>query len=400
MYTASLTGRRWRSHVGTVVAALAASACGTLSGDADVAGTGTATQPLFAASSHLWLTSAINVCWIDPRPEHATERGWVQSDADQTWGAQSALHFVGWGTCGAPLVHQIRIRQADVRESGAVGTSSYGTEVVLNFTNVASNLCTTYPSRRDCLQFVARHELGHAVGFDHEQNRADSSCPRDSLNYGGDSPIGPYDARSVMNYCAPYGGYGNHFLSDGDKLGIRQIYGSWYPNEEIFLEPRFYLEMHDDLLAAFGITNGASAAAHYRSYGRSEGRIASPVFDPGHYRAVNPDLAGLSNDALVQHWVDFGAGEGRESSPVFSVRHYLDVNPDLRAAFGSDYRTAIRHYLSYGIMEGRRASVSFDPRLYLERNSDLTIAFGRTGYARAILHYLKYGRAEGRRGAP
>lgn len=165
------------------------------------------------------------------------------------------------------------------------------------------------------------------------------------------------------------------------------------------VDPAFYLASYPDLRAAFG-TDAAAAVQHWQTYGIAEGRVASPTFDVNHYRAVNADLAGMSNAELVNHFVTYGIYEGRETSPYFSVGQYLASYADLSAAFGETPEAAFDHFMTYGIGEGRVASASFNAPWYLQANPDVAAAVGATNYLGAMAHYQGWGRAEGRPGAP
>jgi len=72
---------------------------------------------------------------------------------------------------------------------------------------------------------VLRHELGHVLGFRHEQIRSEAppGCP-DEDTYGTIN-LGDYDPRSVMHYFC--GGVGSRTLAitDLDRSGAQRVYG-------------------------------------------------------------------------------------------------------------------------------------------------------------------------------
>jgi hypothetical protein len=137
-----------------------------------------------------------------------------------TWGAEGVLNLVP-SACGQGVI-PVDYNATDLPPGGGgytigLGRANTGIFMTNDLINGSGHFewgMNTYHT------FVAAHEFGHLLGFDHEQNRPDSSCHDTQDFTGAGIVLTPYDPDSVMNYCNG----AKTALSLLDRRGFRRAY--------------------------------------------------------------------------------------------------------------------------------------------------------------------------------
>ncbi|MHC8343842.1 zinc metalloprotease [Pseudomonas sp. RT6P73] len=105
---------------------------------------------------------------------------------------------------------------ANVDGAFAVGFFPNATQV-LRYVHITPAYFTTDYDRVGIL----RHELGHVLGYQHEQAVGVPGCAREGNNW---QEVSPYNPRSVMHYLCGGGGTKSLVLQNTDKAGHRATY--------------------------------------------------------------------------------------------------------------------------------------------------------------------------------
>jgi Astacin (Peptidase family M12A) len=153
---------------------------------------------------------------------------WIRAAIERTWQQAADMEFTEWKPLPNGAKGGIRIFfQADAHpHCNALGRHINGLKHGMILSNTFTGDYNCPISFRTCIEEIAIHEFGHALGFAHEQNRSDAPvrCQNERQGSDGDYPVTIYDPRSIMNYCNPRWN-NDGVLSPLDKEAVVKLYG-------------------------------------------------------------------------------------------------------------------------------------------------------------------------------
>jgi hypothetical protein len=178
---------------------------------------------------------AIPICWIEEdryEPELAAA---LRAVVEREYEGKTVIRFTGWKKCRSKTESVIRVRLTDEEEGSGISIVGDPGKFLLDPPDGDGDETmrigvASWPRKKGEILFAFLHEIGHAVGLDHEHERSDRTkvctlgdTPFDEISPDGADNrvyVGPYDPKSVMHYCAR-----GSTLSKGDLEAIAFLYG-------------------------------------------------------------------------------------------------------------------------------------------------------------------------------
>lgn len=197
---------------------------------------GSTSSPLSTTSGiTLWTANGneVPVCW--ETEGYDREKEIVRSAVIGTWEYFAQIRFTDWGVCpssGSARHVRMRISPQGHDNSGAGGSAFIGMDALSAASDNRPGVHFTFnpdgSANRGRVEYVGVHELGHVLGFIHEQDtpgniEGAAHCDTPGVDPHA-TPYTPYDRDSIMNYCNREGNMKGN-LTDIDIAGVQAAYG-------------------------------------------------------------------------------------------------------------------------------------------------------------------------------
>jgi len=242
-----------------------------------------------------WPRGEVPICYTARLAAEPGFSSWLAVTREalaNTWEQTANVRFTGWAECtwSEPAAHVI----IDYRTCGFQSDTGYtggARSFYVDFNNSDPFKDPRYPalgtvcgssdnSTPQRWAYFAVHELAHALGLNHEQDRPDRvtvtpRCPGSDIGVTPNYLGTPYDINSVMNYCNAAGNVGSddpvvgwkYAITAWDKIGMQNLYGRKPPGSIVGLHAGCVAADSTGLMA--GLHSKACTGTQLDSWSRS-----------------------------------------------------------------------------------------------------------------------------------